>query len=404
MVAIGRFVSLFFSLATVPVVARALGPDGRGVSATMLAVITFSQVMLGLGVPLAVRRRAVVMDDLTGVMNSARLFAALTIVPALVMGFLVDLSFFGSETTSSRIAFFIGMAAVPLAVSWATDVSVLVAREQYLRMAVLGLIQAATSLVCVVSFWLAGGLDVASVLYANLAGSVLTFVVGLAWVRVPLRRHHEFASLLREGASLTGGQLASVASGRLDQVLVLGALGSTSAGLYSVAVTIGTLPLPIAQAVGAGAYPKFANGDREATTSAMRHCAALGIVAALLLAMVSPFLIPILFGHEFAGAVGATLVSVLASVSVGIAFVTSMALAGARMGNRMTAAQTVGLAVGLALLTPLAMLWGVVGAAVAMLLGTVTTTTISLHFLRLNPFSIFPRPVDWAGAIRFLVR
>ncbi|MFZ2174969.1 MAG: oligosaccharide flippase family protein [Rhodococcus sp. (in: high G+C Gram-positive bacteria)] len=404
MIAIGRFITMFFSLATVPIVARALGPDGRGIAATMLAVLAITQVLLGLGIPLAVRRRVIVGDDRSDVMMTARLYAALTTIPALAVAFSIDVILFTEQTTTTRIAFYISMALIPLTVSWATDVSVLVATEEYLRMALLGIVQAGSSFLVVLAIWMIGKLDISSVIYATLAGNVVTFFVGLCWVGARGGRVRHFWSLAREGCSLVGGQMAGIATGRVDQIIVLPILGAGGAGIYSIALTLGSLPTPVAQAVGAGSFANFSRGERQLVLKSIRHSAALCIVTAAILGVASYFLIPVVFGTAFADAIPAALIMVGGSIFTGVAFVASMALAAQRKGARMTTIQVGGVLVGLALLAPLAVTWGAVGAASAMTGGSAVTLILALHQLRISPLEALPRSSDWLNSFRDLIR
>src|SRR5689334_5155238 len=57
-ITIANFASLVFSFLTVPVIARAVGAEGRGETAAVVAAFVFVPVLLGLGIPLEVRRRS----------------------------------------------------------------------------------------------------------------------------------------------------------------------------------------------------------------------------------------------------------------------------------------------------------------------------------------------------------
>ncbi|MEV8235657.1 oligosaccharide flippase family protein [Rhodococcus sp. NPDC077669] len=404
MIAIGRLIALLFSLATVPIVARALGPDGRGIAASMLAIIAVGQVLFGLGIPLAVRRRVVSGEQRPDVMKTARLYAALTALPCLAIALLLDRAFFADQTLTTRVAFYISMMLIPLSISWAADVSVLVATKEYLRMAILGVTQAASSFVVIVSIWATGNLTISSVLYATLGGNIATFIMGLYWVRMKSGKIQDFWGMAREGSTLAGGQLAAIASGRIDQIMILPILGPTGAGLYSIALTVGTLPTPISQAVGASSFAAMSTGNQNHILRSIRQGAALCILTACILSVVAYFAIPIIFGDAFTEAVPAAIIMVTSSIFTGIAFIASMALAGQKKGTVMTAVQVAGLAVGLILLFPLSYILGIIGAALAMTTGAITTMILALNRLRLTPFDAIPRKHDWSKSIRELFK
>src|SRR5690606_37094759 len=104
LIAIGRYASIGMSLLTVPLVARALGPDGRGISATMVAVITLATVFLGLGVPLVLRRRVAEGERMRPVLSAGRSFAVLTLVPAALLAIAFNTLLFRGTDFTDQIA------------------------------------------------------------------------------------------------------------------------------------------------------------------------------------------------------------------------------------------------------------------------------------------------------------
>jgi len=407
MVAIGRFGSLFFSLGTVPAIARALGPEGRGTSAALLAVVAIGTVALGLGVPLAVRRLVSAGEHRPNVMTTGRLYAFLMTIPAVALSVPVYFLMFSGLTQGEAVAFFISMACIPLSISWAMDVSVLVSTREYRRIAVLGLIQAGSYFSIIVAGWLTDSLTIASVLYAQLAGNLLSFLVGLFWVSARGGKVVGFALLVREGASLAGGQLADIASRRLDQVIVLPLLGAGGAGLYSVAVTVGSLPVPVAQAVGVAAFNGLAQAeddDRFEIKRVLRYSSLLGLFSAVPLAVASYFLIPIVFGSEFSDAVPVAMVAIIGSIFGVVGFNCSMALAAKKRGRELTTVQLVGLGFSVLLIFPLSLWFGPVGTAVSTALGTFLTMSLTMWRLGVRPRDAVPLLSDVSGVITMMTR
>lgn len=394
---------MVLSLISVPVVARALGPSGRGLSAAMLATISIVQVVAAMGVPLAVRRRVATGDRMADVMATSRVYALLTVFPVAILAFAVDRLLFAEYPLTARIAYYVSMVLVPLSVSWAADVSVLVAMREYGRMALLGMLQSLASFVLVVLIWTFGYLTVASVLYASAAGNVITFLVGIAWVRSTSGHVRGLRSLAREGASLVGGQMADIASKRVDQILVLPLLGATGAGLYSVAVTIASLSVPITQSLGAGAFNDLTRQNANATLRVVRYSSALSSVSAITLGFISYFFIPIIFGSDFGPAIPVAITALVGSTFVSVGFVCSMALAAQMKGRSMTIAQLVGAVVGLALIYPLGRAYGSVGAAAAMAAGALVAVVLLLRLLKIPIVRTIPTLRDLIDAIHLLV-
>lgn len=402
----GRMATQALSLITAPIIAQAIGPSGRGMTAAALAAVTITGVVIGMGVPLAVRRRAVDPEQRNDAVRSARVIAWATVVPAGLVGVLLVLTLLSDLDLLGKIAFLCATSMAGLTVSWATDMNVLVADQRYFRILWVGSIQTVAYFGVVVLLWGIGVLSVAAVLFAYAAGTLAAFVLGRHWVRTTRAKARSVRSLLREGMKLWGSQAAEVASARLDQLLVLPIIGAGPTGLYSVAVTMGNLPVSIGLAFGTSAFRDFVN-DRslDRMRSAIRMAVAIAGFLAAVVAFASIWGIPLLFGAEFQGAVILTFVTVIGGVAVTGNYVCSMALVALQRGVAMTLVQMAGLIVGLGLLVPAGLIWGALGAAIASTAGYLATFLGALLVLRIRPWTAIPGPRDFRdGMAVFLGR
>ena len=406
LVALGRFVALGFSLITIPIVARALGPDGRGVSAAMLSTLALATVALGIGVPLAMRRRLTEGEDRADVVAAGRLFAVATTVPAMLLGFGLDWLLFRTESVDTQLAFLISMTLIPLSVSWAQDVSVLVAARQFTKMAIMGAIQAAATLAITLALWVAGSLTISAVIYASLAGNIVTFVVGLIWVRGFIGRPRLTLEITREGFTLIGAQLSDVASKRLDQVIALPLLGATGAGLYSVAATVAGLAAPIAHALSTGMFNRMvgASGREQSGPLVIRYGLVLGVPTALGLSVLSLVGIVPLFGADFAGAVVPSVILACTAPAVIASYGCSMWLAAQRRGSRLTVVQAILLVVTVGTFVLGSVLSGVVGGAIGVLIAGYVGLFLTARLVERNPGRWMPRCADIPAAFRATFR
>lgn len=113
------------------------------------------------------------------------------------------------------------------------------------------------------------------------------------------------------GLSLvTAGALMALA-GRADLLVVDAVLGSASAGLYSVALTVAALPTYGASAVAFVAFPRLSRETQQGmalTSRLARVGLLLALISSLGLGPVVPRLIPALFGSAFSGAVRPALI------------------------------------------------------------------------------------------------
>ncbi len=400
--AVGRFTAMALGLAGTPFIARALGPEGRGLSAAILAVVIIAPVVVGFGVPLTSRRRAV-SGEARDATRTGRRWAAITVVPLAAIAWPLEQVLFSGMSSEDRLAFYVSLASVPLTVSWSVDSNVLVAAGQYRRVSLIAVLQAAVSTGAVLVLWAAGRLDVAAVLYANVGGQAVTFLLGRVWVSGRGGKAHDLLGHLREGGTVAGGDMAHVSARKVDQMLALPIIGGYGAGIYSVAVTAGMVSLPVVQALGNSAFAELTTGDRRLTIRAMRHGLALAIMCAALTAVAAWIAIPVVFGADFRDARVPAMILVAGSVFVGGTHMAAMALVAQHRGSAMTIAQVAGLAVTVALLYPCGRLGGAPGLAMATFIGSCVSAGVSLHLLRMTPWTAVPRPADFPNSLRHLV-
>lgn len=400
-ISVGRLTTQSLSLVTAPVIAHAIGASGRGMTAAALAAVTITGVAIGLGVPLAVRRRAVDESQRADAVRSARVIAWFTTIPAGLLGVGLCMTVLSALDPLAMVAFVLAMAMSGLTVSWVIDSNVLVADQRYFRILWVGSIQTVAYFLVVVLLWATDQLTVAAVLFAYAAGTFAAFLLGRLWVRAPDGRASQIRSLLVEGVRLWGSQAAEIASARLDQLLVLPIIGAGPTGLYSVAATIGSLPVSIGLAMGTSAFRDFVlERSIEKVRTAVRMAVAIALSLAALLALASIWGIPALFGEEFRGSITLAFLTLVGGVAVTGNYVCSMALVALQRGLRMTMVQLIGLATGIALLIPGGMFWGVTGVAVASTIGYFTTFTGALLALGIRPWQVAPGPDDFRRGIR----
>lgn len=396
----GRLVSVGLSFISAFILARALGPDGRGQTAAALAVASLLPVLAGVGLPLVVRRRAQDHEEMAMAIRAVRLIALVATIPSALVGLGLTHTLLGSLDSTARLPFVTACACAPIAVLWICDANVLLAHHRLFAYAVVSTTQT-FSFVAVVTVGLA--LDIISVtfvIWANLLATVLTLAVTTAFVQVPLRGDRTSPHrLLHEGVSFAGSQVAEASSYRLDQAVALPIIGAAEAGYYSVAAAIAMLPFAVGQAIGSAVYEQVATtGQPEQRRlyigASIRYAGMLATGTTCLVAAITPWAVPLAFGHEFAPAIRATLIALAGSVAVAVSYVASALLTAQGRGWAMTRAQVLGLFVGIAALFLWGPALGAVGASLASSLGYVTTLLMSLWALGLPVSSYLPQRGD----------
>ena len=295
------------------------------------------------------------------------------------------------------------MTASPISVSWAIDVSLLLADRSWRKMAILGILQVFTFAVMIFFGWITGGLTVAMTIWANLASNSVTAVAGCLMTHEWRLGWSGIWALFREGTSLVGAQIADIASRRLDQALALSLIGASGAGIYAVAVSMGTLTLPVAQAISAGALASLVAGGHSVYGRVIRQSAGVSAVISLALAPILWAAIPMLFGVEFVGAVPVAFVILAGSHFANVGYVCVTACMAAELGGRMTAVQIAGMLISFGVALSLGPSWGASGVAAGMGVGSLLTFIVYLRVLRLPISSAFPMPNDVVGGVRLLL-
>lgn len=407
LIAIGRLGASAVGLLSAPIVARALGPDGRGETAAAIALFYLVPILLGLGLPLEVRRLSAISDG-RAVIRTARILCVIGFIPSIVIGLVLVRLLFGSLALTSQLVVAAGIFLAPLMLSWMCDQSVLIAERRYRPVMVIQVAQPVTFLVLVVIAWTFGIASTETILAANVLGTVVTFVLGLVFVRGGIRGERaELPAMLRGALKYAGSAAAEAASNRLDQVLVLPLVGAYQAGIYSVAVTIGAVPLALGHSLGASFFTSVATAKGEERIvlkgAATRSGLAMGIASGIILAIVSPVAIPIVFGEEFVPSIPVTLISLVGSIALVAAFVCSSVLAAEGKGIRMTIAQVVSLALAIVLLYVLSPSLGAIGAAIASSIGYICLLGVLLVSMETRARRVIPSPRDFKASVSHLI-
>jgi O-antigen/teichoic acid export membrane protein len=157
-----------------------------------------------------------------------------------------------------------------------------------------------------------GRADAGGFAAANILASLLAMGVGLlllarrGWIGWQARIE-TMRGLLGYGIKVHVGEMLNVVRQRLDQALVALWLPSADLGLYVVALTVANGPMILGFTIANVAFPKISQqttdaGKRVVFGRYFRFSLAVALLAALGVAAVSDWLVPLLFGRPFAPA------------------------------------------------------------------------------------------------------
>jgi O-antigen/teichoic acid export membrane protein len=234
-----------------------------------------------------------------------------------------------------------------------------------------------------------GLLTVASAVLVYVAANLVTMLVAIP---VAMRYTNGVegisrsiaGSLLRFGWRSQLSTLSNMLNERFDQLVISVVLAPAKLGLYVVAWTL-TAPIGlIGMSVGMMALPAMARQDSDrARIAVARRYVSLTIVASLAVAvpavLMAPLLIDFAFGDRFASATDSARLLLLASVVFGVSRVLGSILKGLNRPLDAGLAEGGGLVVTFAGLAVLIPVLGIVGAAITSLVAYSVTAAISLR-------------------------
>jgi len=199
---------------------------------------------------------------------------------------------------------------------------------------------------------------------------------------------HLFYPMMRYGLPLAIATLPQwLWNARLPQMFMATFLDPRSLGLFAVAVAWGSMAGPLINAVGVVLFPDVASRPSEdqkamALARGLRIAVFLTVSLSVLLLLVTPYAVPTLFGEDFRPGVPAAMVMVVAGGIMGIKMILDQGLLGWGKSGAVLVGELIGLAATMLLLPSLLFRFNVIGAAMSSLVGYAATTAYLVHKAR----------------------
>lgn len=180
--------------------------------------------------------------------------------------------------------------------------------------------------------------------------------------------------LLRYGIPGMAATVPQLLNLRLDQLLMVALLPARELGLYAAAAAWSSAVSPLVTAIGTVAFPSVASETRTGAKAlvlarASRLAIVVTVVTIGLVGLVTWPAIPLLFGDGFEDAVVPGMVLVVATGILGFGFVLQECLRGLGLPRAVLQAEVAGLVVSMLALAVLLPAFGILGAALASILG-----------------------------------
>jgi O-antigen/teichoic acid export membrane protein len=381
------------------IIARAVGPTVTGEYAAVAAWMGISLTVGGVGQraalvyyaarePLRAREYVATSRAMMMATGLVTLVAGLLLAPVLAHRL-------PAVTAGYRIAF--GSSIVVFV--GGSFIASLQARDLR-RWNVVGMIQPAFSLIAIVVLWRLRRLTLDAALIVLAATMLLQLVWAYGYCRrvglAPGRARVALVwPLLAYGAMQIVAELPGTVNVQLDQLVLSQTVPAANLGRYAIAVSISLLPVPLVSAIGNVAFPRLA-AQREMTevTRRLQRLSVLGgacLAAGLLVPMaaMSYWLVPLVFGTAYRGAVPLLWILTPGSVFLACGLVAGDLLKGGRQPAVVAWAHGIAAIFTVALLFALLPLVGVYAAAIASTVSYGVALAIMLH--RLSRRSRRPR-------------
>jgi O-antigen/teichoic acid export membrane protein len=248
----------------------------------------------------------------------------------------------------------------------------------------------AASRICAISALALAGL--LTPVHAGIVTFVAPLIGGLAYLplarrgSVPLSRDGDgrtrWSPLLSYGSRVWLGAISGILLARIDQT-ILAPLSTTEAvGLYVAAVAYSEIPLIAFGAIRDVTFSRYARDGTYVDLARIARisgllCVAIGIA----LIALAPLVVPLIFGHDFAGAVVPAIVLVVAVVVGPPGSIAGVGLAARGRPGLRSLSLVVACVLNVAAILVLAPILGALGAAIATLVGNLASSNLNIAML-----------------------
>ena len=361
--------------------ARILGPEGRGDLALYVLIAAIFVELGGLGLPTAMTYQiAKDPGDARAIVRAlAPTIGGQVALLFVIQTALMVILFAGSHDHVFAAAV-VSLALVPSLLVQRYSLAMLQGQQRFTWFNILRIAQPAFYSATMIALFIAGQRNLLAITVAFVMSNLLigTWALVVALRGLPVNRgtRPSVRPMLRFGVKGMLGASNPVETFNLDQAIVGLALSPAALGLYVVGVAFTNLPGFVAKSVGIVAYPQVASqpspiAARRAVWRYFWFNFALGLVVIVILEILSGWLVPLFFGHQFQGAVPITRILLVSALFLAARRVLSDALRGAGFPGLGSVAEISTWFVLVPLLPLLVTLGGTQGVAFALVIASV---------------------------------
>jgi len=377
-------------------VARFLGPDAMGLYALLFSVAFLLETFISLGMSDSLVRDVAARPAEARQLyfSSLKLVSLIGLAPAAI---LVIVAFFFIEEGAARASLLVIAAGAPVSGAFVVSQAAIQGKERVLFLTwVTFLVRLVTLGLLTWALYRGAGIAAAfgaRVLYQ--AGSMAFFFGFMRSERKEGAGQHSTKSLLSRSVPFAMNKAMRELGVRLPSFVLPGVLGLGAAGIFDAANRLRSTLGMIMSAGIVGLMPAFARnlGRTDVSTGAQSElligfsmkymCIGMSLLATVI-ALLSHWIIRVLYGSEFAPAAMPLQLLVWAQVLVAVDAVLQQAMLASGSVLPAVRHSAAGVVAQLVLIFLFTTLMGLAGAAVAVLLACAVTLALDLHFVSKN--------------------
>lgn len=380
-------------------VARLLGPEGRG---QLAAVITWGSMLVylaNLGLPAAYCFSAArEPNQRHQLLGNGVVFALVQWVALIIIGLIVlPPTLSGQGALVKDMAFWYLCAYAPLNLVGLYIVGILQGSAQFGYYNLVRMTVPVTYAIFLLFLWAFNLFSVGSVVIATVLSNAVTLAVGLMLIlpalyrlrvnaRTPWLNRKTMKRDLRYGLSAQIGTMQPFSGLRVDVLFLTVLVGAADLGLYVAALAAVELLRAQGYALGQVVFPEVAkHGQMRGQVFIIRRfafiAAIISIVAIAVVLLWAKPLLWLVYGKAYTAAAPALKIMICGGALATIYRVLADGFRGMGKPLASTIAEFMALAVGIAALAVCVPLWGINGAAVAVMLSSSTSLCVMLGFI-----------------------
>lgn len=368
------------------IIARFLGPEGRGEQAAMIMWPRFLAYSLTLGIPAALVYYMKKKDGNQGSLYVTSLYTCVLLGCAAMAIGAVIIPFWMKGYSDQVIEFAVwALVMSPIAMIGTINTAALQSRGEYHLYNFMRYIPVLGTLILLCILVMAGHVTpfLTSVAYLLPAIPIALWTTFKLVSHYKIKQKHKIESgkkLLGYGIRSYGTDVAGTFSGYIDQILVVGLLSPSALGLYVVSLNLAKMLNTIQGAITSVLFPKASGLQQEEalqlTFKVTRISAVVTFFVGAAVYMIAPYLLILLYGKSFVEAVSVFRILIFQTAITSISWILAQGFMSIGKPGSVTIIRISTLGMNVILMNIFIPLLGIQGAAISLLATSLVEITV----------------------------